>query len=57
MLITTDQALRYQQNLAARKIAIIVLTSTDWRRIQTRLEAIKTAIDSIPASGYVEVPI
>lgn len=57
LLITTDQALRYQQNLAARKIAIIVLTSTDWRRIQTRVEAIKTAIDSISASGYVAVPI
>ncbi len=57
LLITTDQAVRYQQNLAARKIAIIVLTSTDWRRIQTRVEAIKRAIDSIAASGYVEVPI
>lgn len=57
LLITTDQALRYQQNLAARQIAILVLTSTDWRRIQKRTETINRAIDSIPAGGYVEVPI
>jgi hypothetical protein len=57
LLITTDQSLRYQQNLATRRIAIIVLTSTDWRRIQSRVEVIKHAIDSIVAGGYVEVPI
>jgi hypothetical protein len=57
LLITTDQALRYQQNLAARKTAILVLMSTDWRRIQSRVEAIKRSIDSIAAGGYVELPI
>lgn len=57
LLITTDQALRYQQNLTARKIAIIVLMTTDWRRIQTRVEEIKRAIDLIAIGGYVEVPI
>lgn len=57
LLITTDQSLRYQQSLAHRRIAVLVLLSTDWRRIQTRIEAIHGAITSLSAGGYVEVPI
>lgn len=33
LLITTDQNLRYQQNLTGRKIAILVLKTTSWPRI------------------------
>jgi hypothetical protein len=29
-LITTDQNLRYQQNLAGRRLAILVLPTTSW---------------------------
>jgi predicted nuclease of predicted toxin-antitoxin system len=34
LLITTDQNLRYQQNLARRQIAVVVLLSTSWPRIR-----------------------
>jgi len=34
VLITTDQNLKYQQNLANRKIAVVVLSTTSWPRIQ-----------------------
>ena len=37
LLITTDQNLRYQQHLADRQLAIIVLLSTPWPRIQLRI--------------------
>ena len=30
LLITTDQKLRYQQNLAGRNLSILVLMSTSW---------------------------
>jgi hypothetical protein len=30
LLITTDQKLRYQQNLAGRKLGILVLMTTSW---------------------------
>jgi len=36
LLLTTDQNLRYQQNLADRQLSIIVLRSTSWPRIQRR---------------------
>jgi predicted nuclease of predicted toxin-antitoxin system len=35
-LITTDQSLRYQQNLADRKIGVVVLMTTSWPRIRGR---------------------
>jgi hypothetical protein len=34
LLVTTDQNLRYQQNLSSREIAVLVLRTTGWRRIQ-----------------------
>lgn len=32
--ITTDQNLRYQQNLTGRRLAILVLPTTSWPEIQ-----------------------
>jgi hypothetical protein len=33
VLITTDQGLRFQQNLAELRLAIVVLPTTDWSTI------------------------
>ena len=57
LLITTDQNLRYQQHLAARPLAIIVLLSTSWPRIQRRIEAIQTAVERVVPGGYEEITI
>ena len=46
ILITTDQGLRFQQNLAGMNLAIIVLPTTDWSIVrqnqQTIMETITT---------------
>jgi hypothetical protein len=55
LLITTDQNLRYQQYLAARSLAIIVLLSTSWPRIQRRIEAIQAAVERVVPGGYEEM--
>lgn len=34
LLVTTDKNLRYQQDLAGRRIAILVLWTTNWLSIQ-----------------------
>jgi hypothetical protein len=34
VLVTTDKNLRYQQNLAARKIAVVVLGKARWQLIK-----------------------
>ncbi len=38
VMVTTDQNLKYQQNLANRKITIVVLSATSWPRIQKEME-------------------
>lgn len=44
VLITTDQNLRYQQNLAGRQLAILVLPSTSWPRLALHTEEIAAAV-------------
>lgn len=57
LLITTDQNLRYQQHLAERRLAIIVLLSTSWPRIQLRIPTIQAAVERIGVGEYQEIPI
>lgn len=57
LLITTDRNLRYQQNLAMRQIAIIVLMSTSWPRIKQQTNRIQAVVDAIQRSGYQEISI
>jgi hypothetical protein len=55
VLVTTDQNLKYQQNLANRKIAIVVLSATSWPRIQKVLPSVVEAINCAGQNSYVEV--
>ena len=56
-LITTDQNLRYQQNLAGRQLAIIVLLRNNWPRVQHRTEDIRATLEQIQPGELREVPI
>ncbi|MEX0829885.1 MAG: hypothetical protein WD032_06550 [Nitrospirales bacterium] len=54
VFVTTDKNLSKQQNLSGRKIAIVVLSSTSWPRIQTAIIPINQAIETtLPGSVYV----
>lgn len=57
VLVTTDQNLKYQQNLAKRQIAIVVLSATSWPRIRQVLPGIVDAISGIQQNSYVEVVV
>jgi hypothetical protein len=57
LLITTDQNLRYQQNLRTRRIAILVLRSTSWPKIQQRIDAVQDAVQRAGVGTYEEVDI
>jgi predicted nuclease of predicted toxin-antitoxin system len=57
LLITTDQNLRYQQNLASRQIAIVVLLSTSWPRIRLHIASIQDAVGNSIAGAYQEIVI
>jgi predicted nuclease of predicted toxin-antitoxin system len=57
VLITTDRNLKYQQNLSARSLAIVVLMSTSWPRIRRSLPRVVAAVDASASGTYVEVAI
>jgi hypothetical protein len=58
LLLTTDQRVRYQQNLTGRKIAIIALSgSTRWSRVRLPLERIAAAVNAATPGSYAEVEI
>jgi hypothetical protein len=53
--ITTDQNLRYQQNLAGRRLAILVLPTTSWPMIQLHLVKIAAAVNVLRPGDLVEL--
>lgn len=53
LLVTTDQNLNYQQNLKGRRIAILVLPTTNWPKIQSHTADIAVVIDQIKPGDYV----
>jgi predicted nuclease of predicted toxin-antitoxin system len=55
VLVTTDRNLRHQQNLRTRSIAIVVLRTTSWPRIQREIPTVVHAINSTVPGTYGEV--
>jgi hypothetical protein len=55
VLITTDQNLRYQQNLTGRRLAILVLPTTSWPIIQTHSGEVVAAVDELHAGEFREL--
>lgn len=58
LLITADQNLRYQQNLAGFRIAILELSTNDLRRIQAAAALIRSTIDALQPGQFrlLEIP-
>lgn len=55
VFVTGDQELRYQQNLTGRKLAIVVLSATNWPIIRDYLGAIEEAIGTAEPGSFREV--
>jgi hypothetical protein len=55
LLITTDRNLEYQQNLAERRIAILVLPTTSWPKIQPHQNKIVAAVLNIKPGDYMAI--
>jgi predicted nuclease of predicted toxin-antitoxin system len=56
VIVTTDKNLRYQQNLVARRLAIMVLMTTDWRLIRQHTDYVAQAIAALTPGAYIELP-
>jgi len=54
-VVTSDKNIRYQQSLANRKIAIVVLPSGRWPQVKPQLEEVVAAIDNAVPGSYKEI--
>ena len=57
VLLTTDNNLAYQQNLKARKIAIVVLSRNRWRTVQRMIRKITAAVNDTTPGSYTLIEI
>jgi hypothetical protein len=55
VMITSDQNIRYQQNLEARRIAIIVLPTNNLRIVIALVPEISSALATIQPGGWIEI--
>ena len=54
-LVTTDKNLRYQQVIAGRRLAILVLPTTSWPKLQRLTADITAAMDALKPGDFVEL--
>ena len=57
VLLTTDKNLRYQQNIAGRKIAVVILGRQQWPQLRPHVQRVVEAIDTAVPASYVEIDI
>ena len=59
VMVTSDQNIRYQQNLADRKLALVVLGSNIWPVVLDHGAAIAAKVDAATPGSYefIEMPL
>ena len=57
VLITADQKMTYQQNIARRTFGVVVLLSNNWPQVREKVAAIQYALEGIDPGELREVPI
>jgi len=55
--VTTDKNLSYQQNLASRKIALVVLGKGRWTLIEPHVAQVVAAVNATTPGSFTEVEI
>lgn len=55
VLVTTDKNLRYQQDLSARQITIVVLPTTAWPKLSQIANQISVTVRQASPGSYLEV--
>jgi hypothetical protein len=55
IMVTCDQNIRYQQNLAKRQIALVVLETNNWVTIRAAVGTVTAAVNSAQPGSYVSI--
>jgi len=57
LILSTDQNIKYQQNLVGRKISIVVLGRGNWPLVQPYMKQIVAAVNAVKPGTYAQVEI
>ena len=55
IMVTCDQNIRYQQNLAARHIALVVLETNHWVTIRAAIATVTQAVAAAQPGSYLSI--
>ena len=55
IFITTDKNLRYQQTLRGRRLAVLVLPTTSWPKIQKHTSIVVAAVEAARPGDFQEI--
>src|ERR1035437_1108572 len=57
VLLSTDKNIRYQQNLSDRKVALVILSNSQWPAVRLCLDRIAAVVNACTPGSYAEVEI
>ncbi len=57
IFLTADKNLQYQQNLAGRRMAVVVLSTPQWPVVRSHAAKVAAAINAATPGSYTEVVI
>lgn len=59
VMVTSDQNIRYQQNLSGRKLALVVMGSNIWPIVRTHGNSISATVNAAVSGSYefIEMPL
>ena len=57
VFLTADKNIRYQQNLAGRRIAVVVLSTPQWPLVRLHTARVAAAVNEATPGSYVEIDI
>ena len=57
VMITADKGIRYQQNLAGRRLSLVVIGTNDWTRIRNWKSVVVDAISGVRPGSLIEIEI
>ena len=57
LLLTTDRNMQYQQNLAGRKLAVVILSRQQWPQLRPHVQLVVNAVNAAMPGSFLEVEI
>jgi hypothetical protein len=57
ILVTADKNIRYQQNLAGRAIAVVILGNAQWPLLRRHVDRVVAALNEATPGSYTKVEI